>query len=378
MDSSDDLDTLASRVVSQAPPTAMVVAGGGSAAISAILRQPGASRVVLDAQIPYSRESLGKYLGQLPASLCSAETARLLAWRAWSRAWQLAQTDQKSICLGLACTAALATQPPRRGSDRAHLAICDGNMAHCHTLEMERGGDRGDQERLVSHHLLLLLLGQPGIGLKHETDELTSALAETLAGNRLWCHIHADGRISDSPAPGLVIAGSFNPLHAGHVHLARVAQKRTGLQAVFELTINNADKPCLVSSQILPRLEPFGRLAPVVVSRLATFLEKAESWPGTTFVVGIDTALRVVDPRFYGGTRVGLSTMVSRMRELGCKFLVAGRATEDGHFRTLADLPNVSDIPGARELFEEISESEFRLDLSSTDIRGNHRTSTAE
>jgi len=69
--------------------------------------------------------------------------------------------------------------------------------------------------------------------------------------------------------------------------------------------------------------------------------------------------------------------MVERLRQLGCKFLVAGRATESGHFRTVADLPDLSDIPGARELFEEIPENEFRLDLSSTDIRGNLRTAPA-
>lgn len=374
MDSQDDMDTLACRVVSHGPPMAMVVAGAASSAIGAILRQAGASRVVLEAQIPYSRESLGQYLGHLPESLCSVETARLLAWRAWNHAWQIAPPDQKSVCLGVACTAALATQPPRRGSDRAHLAICDGRTARCHTLELGRGGDRGEQERVVSSHLLNLLLGQTGDALKKEPDETPSSLVETLTGRRAWCHIHADGRISDSPAPGLVIAGSFNPLHAGHVHLARVAQKRTGLQAVFELTINNADKPCLAASQILARLEPFGRLAAVVVSRLGTFQEKGEAWPGATFVIGIDTALRVVDPRFYGGTRAGLATMVERLRQLGCRFLVAGRATETGHFRTVADLPDLSDIPGARDLFEEIPENEFRLDLSSTDIRGNLRT----
>jgi len=377
MDAQDDLDTLARRVVSHCPPMAMVVAGAASSAIQSILRQPGASQVVLDAQIPYSREALGRYLGRLPESLCSVETARLLAWRAWNNAWQIAPTDKKSLCVGVACTAALATQPPRRGTDRAHMAICDGHTAHCHTLHLGRGGVRGEQEKQVSSQLLQLLLGQPGESLAPEPDELLSPLFETLAGKRSWCHIHADGRISDSPAPGLVIAGSFNPLHAGHVHLARVAQKRTGLQAVFELTINNADKPSLASCQILSRLDGFGRLAAVVVSRLGTFQDKAEAWPGTTFVVGIDTALRVVDPKFYGGTRAALAAMVERLRQLGCKFLVAGRATESGHFRTVADLPDLSDIPGARELFEEIPENEFRLDLSSTDIRGNLRTAPA-
>jgi len=100
MDAQDDLDTLARRVVSHCPPMAMVVAGAASSAIQSILRQPGASQVVLDAQIPYSREALGRYLGRLPESLCSVETARLLAWRAWNNAWQIAPADKKKPLRG--------------------------------------------------------------------------------------------------------------------------------------------------------------------------------------------------------------------------------------------------------------------------------------
>jgi hypothetical protein len=378
MDLPPDLNTLASRVVAQSPPVAMVVAGAASSAIASLLSQPGSSRVVLDAQIPYSRESLATYIGSLPDSLCSVQTARLLAWQAWYRARRLAPANQKAACLGVACTAALATLPPRRGSDRAHLALCDGLTARCFTANMGHGGVRQDQELLVSAHLLRLMLQQTDPGLVPEPDEPPNALGETLAGTREWCHIHADGRISDSPAPGLVISGSFNPLHAGHVRLARVAQKRTGLQAVFELTLTNPDKPDLAASQMLSRMEAFGRLMAVVVSRLGTFEAKAKAWPGATFVVGIDTALRVVQPRFYGGTRAGLATALGNLKDQGCRFLVAGRATESGEYRTVADLPDLSDIPGARDLFEEIPEGEFRLDLSSTDIRSNLVTSRAD
>jgi hypothetical protein len=217
--------------------------------------------------------------------------------------------------------------------------------------------------------LLQLLLNEPDQNLQKQPDSTPDALGEVLAGNRLWCHVHANGRISDSPAPGLVISGSFNPLHAGHVRLARVAQKRTGLQAVFELTLTNADKPDLTGSQLLPRMQPLGRLAAVVISRISTFEAKAMAWPGATFVVGIDTALRVVDPRFYGSNRANMAKALENLRNSGCRFLVAGRATENGNFRTITDLPNLSDIPGAKELFEGIPEEEFRLDLSSTTIR---------
>lgn len=369
MTASEQLDPLAAGVVSRAEPMALVLAGGAASALAAILRQPGASRVVLEGTIPYAREDLAAYLGFQPESACSAAVARALAWRAWTKARHLVAPGQPVQVHGVACTAALATQPPRRGADRAHFALCDGISARCWTLQLDKAVGRQEQEILVSQALLRLLANQTDPDLIHDPDPSADPLGDTLAGKRSWCMVHADGRISEGPAPGLVVSGSFNPLHAGHVRLARVAQKRTGLQAVFEITITNADKPQLPSCEVLRRLEPFGRLAGVAISRLGTFEAKAGAWPGATFVIGIDTAIRIVDPRFYGGTRQGLAHAMAHLRESGCRFLVAGRATEKGHFRTVKDLPDLSDIPGTSDLFEPIPESEFRLDLSSTDIR---------
>lgn len=363
------LDPLAAGVVAQGEPMAMVLAGAATSALAAILRQPGASRVVLEASIPYAREELAAYLGFQPDSACSPATARALAWRAWAKARPLVASSHKIPVRGIACTAALATQPPRRGADRAHFALCDGLSTLCWTLQLDKAQARMEQEIKVSQALLGLLTNQPDPALVQEPPPPPDPLGDTISGKRTWCMVHADGRVSEGPAPGLIVAGSFNPLHAGHVSLARVAQKRTGLQAVFEITVTNADKPQLPSCEVLRRLEPFGRLAGVAVSRLGTFEAKAAAWPGATFVIGIDTALRVVDPRFYGGTRQNLAHALTGLRESGCRFLVAGRATETGRFRTVADLPDLSDIPAARDLFEPIPEKEFRLDLSSTDIR---------
>ncbi len=376
------LQTLASRVVAHASPMVLVISGGGSAALAAILGQPGASRVVLEAGIPYCRTALAAWLGQQPVSLCSVDSARRLAWRAWERACFLSRVlpagSVTTGLLGVSCTAALTTQPPRRGADRAHLAICDGIEARCWTLDLAHDDSRSGQEAHVAQTLLGLLAGDSAVGasLTIQPPIPPDPLAEVLTGVRSWCRVHPDGRVSENPAPGLVIAGSFHPLHAGHVLMARVAERRTGLQAVFELTVANADKPHLGHNDLLDRLAPFGRLAPVVVSRLGTFEAKASAWPGATFVVGIDTALRVVDPRFYGGTLAGLRTAMGALRELGCRFLVAGRATEDGLFRTVDSLlkqPHLADVPDAIGLFEGIPESEFRLDLSSSEIRSGNR-----
>src|SRR3989304_5685560 len=108
-------------------PTQIVLAatGGGSRAISDLLEVPGASRTLLEAFVPYSAEAMIDYLGSRPDEFCSPRTARAMAMQAFLHACKLGKFDAKSAGLvgdraGVACTAGLVTDRPRRGSHRAH------------------------------------------------------------------------------------------------------------------------------------------------------------------------------------------------------------------------------------------------------------------
>lgn len=165
-------------------------------------------------------------------------------------------------------------------------------------------------------------------------------------------------------APLGLLSGSFNPLHAGHAELRDVAARILGGPVYFELPIVNADKPPLELPAIVERLAQFGR-HPVAITTAATFVEKAGLFSGVTFVVGVDTAMRILDPRFYGGSDAAMHDALQVLAEADCAFLVAGRTLE-GRFQTLGDLP----IPGAfRLLFRELPASRFRRDVSSTELR---------
>ena len=54
-------------------------------------------------------------------------------------------------------------------------------------------------------------------------------------------------------------------------------------------------------------------------------------------MVGWDTAIRLVDPKYYGGDEDAMLRALAEIWALGCRFLVAGRE-ENGAFRTLADV----------------------------------------
>jgi hypothetical protein len=161
-----------------------------------------------------------------------------------------------------------------------------------------------------------------------------------------------------------VLSGSFNPLHEGHLRLQAVAATMLAGPVAFELAAVNADKPSLALTEITRRCRQFaGR--PVAVTTSATFLEKSRLLPGMSFVMGADTALRVVQPRFYGGSVRAMDEALNEMAALDCSFLVAARAWER-RLWTLTDL----DVPPAHAaMFREIPPESFRLDVSSTDLR---------
>ncbi len=75
--------------------------------------------------------------------------------------------------------------------------------------------------------------------------------------------------------------------------------------------------------------------------------------------------MRLIDPKYYGGEPEAMLTALAEIWALGCRFLVAGREHE-GEFYTLSRIP----VPeGFSHLFQEIPESRFREDISSTFLR---------
>jgi nicotinamide mononucleotide (NMN) deamidase PncC len=122
----------------------MVLAGGGSGAAHAILSHPGASRFVLDVQIPYSRESMVEYLGEAPPAYCSEGTARKMATVAFERA---ARFSNQAI--GIACTAALNTTAELGAPDRAFFGFLTSKKEFFKAVEFTNGG-REEQEMQLS------------------------------------------------------------------------------------------------------------------------------------------------------------------------------------------------------------------------------------
>ena len=130
-----------------------VAAGAGTQALSDILSVAGATRTLLEALVPYSEAAFIDFLGQRPPQYVHRKTAKLMAGRAFTRARQLDEIGTNLI--GVACTATIITDRPKRGEHRAHIAIWQANHLKHIKIHLDKGArNRTGEENLVSNLIL--------------------------------------------------------------------------------------------------------------------------------------------------------------------------------------------------------------------------------
>jgi nicotinic acid mononucleotide adenylyltransferase len=358
---------------------ALAITGGGSGAIGELLRVPGGSRLLIEAQVPYDAQALATYLGFAPEQASSADTAIAMARSARARAARLVPAGTDLV--GLGATAALVSDRPRRGEHRFHIAAAtSAGIEHCTCVMAKGRRDRGAEEDLVSRAIVLWLAHACGVAapsprtlldadeqLEETVVTIVDPIDQLVAGDVDRVTVQPDGQMMlSAPRPAILLPGSFNPLHTGHVLLARVAEELRQLPLAFEISVTNVDKPPLSAEAVRSRLPQFAGKSTVELTRAPTFLEKSRLFPGTTFVIGADTAERLVAPKYYGDDEIQMHLALEEIARSGSSFMVAVRLDSAGRIRSLSDIA----VPRRyADLFSEIPEHRFRLDTSSSEIR---------
>jgi nicotinamide mononucleotide (NMN) deamidase PncC len=350
----------------------IAVTGGGSGAISSLLEVPGASASVLEAIVPYAATALAEWLGGTPDHYCSERTARAMAMAAFQRARELSSADPHTL-LGIGATASLASNRPKRGPHRIHIAWQSADTTSVTSCTFSSENTRAEEEQIATQLILDAVADACGIerslhnitkhkALERRVQRAPIERTELLLGTRKSVAIMPAG--AQATARPVLFPGAFNPIHRAHKRMAEVAAERCGSPVIFELSITNVDKPPLDFIEIADRLLQF-QGEQVLLTRAPTFVEKAELAPGCIFVVGVDTLVRIGDPIYYHGDEAKRDAAIEALANLKCRFLVFGRLL-NGEFTTMSDL----ELPPAlRRLCDEVPESVFREDVSSTESR---------
>jgi nicotinic acid mononucleotide adenylyltransferase len=163
-----------------------------------------------------------------------------------------------------------------------------------------------------------------------------------------------------------ILPGAFNPLHAAHIAMRHDTQQRLHLPVSFELSLENVDKPPISLQEAERRLQAFGE-HPCWITRAATFTEKARIFPGSVFVVGADTMQRITDAQYYGHDARQLAAALATIQSQSCRFLVYGRKIDS----TFCGSWQINLTPAWQAICDCVSETDFRFDISSTELRAN-------
>lgn len=361
-------------------------------ALTWLLTVPGASRTVLESRIPYAQSALQDVLQQGTSSYASVSTADSMAQAAYQQAARLSNFG--STIVGVGCTCALMTDRVKKGDHKAFVATHTGQVTHSYSLQLAKGKrDRLGEDAVASKLLLNALAAACNlpksahldVGLLSDSEhvqedftEIADPIAELLKGNIETVEYSNGNVIVNAPRGAKVyMAGSFNPLHEGHRGMLAAALKprqnqQEQVEGCYEMSVGNADKGMLPVEEIRRRVQPFiDENLPLVLTQAPLYPGKSKIFPNSTFVVGYDTAVRLVMPKYYGG-HDGMLLELASMSHQGCSVVVAGRVATDDQgnksFRTFEDV----DVPEAITklgLFSSIPESVFRSDISSTELR---------
>ena len=362
-----------------ASDTKMVLSltGAGSSALNWLLAVAGASKTILEGLVPYSDAALHDITGTQEEGAVSEKTVLALAKWSYFRAADLRGNYTK--VLGISCTAAISTDRERKGANQAYVSVWGADGSTSAHLHMKKGLRTRQQEEALVSELIINEIANTifpnlatTINISSEDSLKRNKAAfptpfDALIGKQIRSFmVTRKGEIyEDAKFSGAILSGSFNPLHLGHLKLAETATQILDKETVFEISAANVDKPPLKSSEIKKRIQQFRNKANTLVSFAPLFSQKSSVYPGSTFVIGHDTASRLVNPKYYDNEKRSMFTSLHEIEANGCDFLVAGRV-DAGSFRGLDDV----DVPVRfKDMMVGIPETTFRVDQSSSEIR---------
>ena len=426
----------------------IAVAGGGGNAISTLAATSGASSLLLEGVVAYDRRSYRSYVGLTSNSTRigynSLQAAKLASETALKRAmnFKAGNLTQMNGCVGIGSASALVSSSSPdtvKGSGFVVATRADGSQLSVSfslaSRAQSNGRTRKEEDVFISHLILrsIEMIQQPkdseqkrketetsagdiiiedwGTPLARNEDTAFSAAQRLLDGDEqalVLIPVYKEGKpvafkalkYPVIPDGSLVMPGSFNPPHRGHISLGQAAVRaaeRMGyysrhdtLPIFMELSLTNADKPPIDPQTASERIRKFLTLenlprqwglvltrAPLFSQKLTCLqqciMDRADGKHGkVSFVIGADTLARILNPKYYNDDKDQMISALMSMK--GAHFFAGGRVEQkkESHDRRqfITGKDELSGLPeDLKNKFTIIEEQEFRVDISSTEIR---------
>lgn len=364
------------------------VTGGGSTSFGYLMSQPGASTTVLEFYCPYAEEATQEYLNRdlnldqkvKVESFASLDTAILLAQAAHRRSTKIMTTQCSNLqelsklagAIGIGATASLVSKKWKRGLHRVHIALYSNEKLVTFSLNLNKGTEeqpfrtRAEEDDLCGKLILAVTAYECEIFNKtslidfltsHGLDagdvlEISDSVSNDLSASivdgslqNVLClpqldrsilqvanvPIHLLGQYSGRKVKLVSLPGSFNPLHSGHTSsldkaLAINATKIANSSGFYELSVSNVDKSPISVQELKKRLNNFIMSKyPLFLTKTPRFIDKAQMNPGIDYVMGVDTAIRLVDTNYTGGNTEKMTLLLKDIVDKGTRFFVLPR-----------------------------------------------------
>lgn len=360
--------------IHQSPYKAVLaITGGGSGAINQLLKRGNGSNTLLEAVVPYNQKAFDFYVKGKPDKYCSEEASRDLAFASYKKALKLAENNENLLGIGVTCSLIKGNER----KDRKHLAYISVQTAkfiRTYVFQFHQL-TRKEQEKSISDRIIGVL-GDICCNW-HDCDAWINEHVNgkeyynLLFGNqKIWTYNRLKVATEDY-SNKVVFPGAFNPAHKMHLAMAERTFQEYNIPIDFEICVNNIDKIPLNYNSLFKRLNSLKEIenqsfiGDFHFTSAPTFVEKAELFPNSHFIIGWDTLKRIGNYKYYVGTD-GLNKALNRMIELGTKFIVFHRIINGQEENSIQGIP--SKLLNISKIYPEYLEG---AELSSSLIRNS-------
>jgi Nicotinic acid mononucleotide adenylyltransferase len=351
----------------------LAITGGGTESIGELLRHGRGSDTMIEAIVPYSKESLDSFIGKEPSRYASIDTARDMAMSAYRHALYLNSMTEKNdhenlIGIGVTCKLARITNERQGRQHEIHFASQSYFKTTSSSLFLKENTSREEQEEIATEFIIenIASLCNPDEKLQYSVlkkkmvkelikDEAEAELPlaelllktlENINSEKDVQPLKIDLGINDSK-PRIIFSGSFNPCHAKHIEMAKIAAGKYNEPVNFEISLANVDKPPIdyislkerINSLLKYREEKY--MGNIFLTNSPLFAEKAILFPNSIFLIGTDTLNRLFNEKYYRNGE-DKQSLLKHFQKYNIRFMVFRRNNADIDMDM--EIPDICDL----------------------------------